>query len=147
MNLESRLILVAEDNDDDYFLLDRAFRKANFINPVRRVKNGQDAIHYLSGATPYSDRIAYPFPYVFLLDLKMPIKHGFDVLDWIRQREDLKSLPVVILSSSQQAEDIRKSYEMGANGYISKSTSVASLVDVVESIRSYWLRVNCTPGR
>lgn len=143
MNCETRLILVAEDNDDDYFLLDRAFKKTQFANPVQRVKNGQEVISYLSGASPYSDRTAYPIPHVLLLDLKLPIKHGFDVLDWIRQSENNKFLPVVIFSSSQQNADIREGYRRGANGYVSKSTAVTSLMDVVSAIQSYWLKANC----
>ncbi len=144
MSWESRLLLIAEDSEDDYFLLERAFRKANFSNPVRRVKDGQDAIEYLSGASPYSDRTAYPLPYLLLLDLKLPIKHGFDVLEWIRHRDEVKVLPVVVFSSSQQSADIQKSYELGANGFVAKSTSVESLIDVVGAIRDYWLKVNWT---
>lgn len=144
MNWESRLLLIAEDNDDDYFILDRAFKKSGFFNPIQRVKNGQEAILYLSGASPYSDRTVYPFPYVLLLDLKMPIKHGFDVLKWIRDRKETSILPVVIFSSSEQGADIRKGYELGANGYVSKPTSVAALADTVSAIQTYWLKINCT---
>jgi CheY-like chemotaxis protein len=143
MNWEERLILIAEDNDDDYFLWDRALRKAQVVNPVRRVKNGQEVVEYLSGAAPYSDRAAYPFPYFLLLDLKMPVKHGFDTLAWIRQREATKLLPVVIFSSSQQTADIRRGYELGANGFVTKSTSVEGLVTIGAALQSYWLRVNC----
>ena len=143
MSWESRLLLVAEDNDDDYFLLDRAMKKVGFSNPVRRVKNGQEAIQYLSGASPYSDRVAYPFPYLLLLDLKMPIRHGFDVLKWIRHHEGTKFLPTVIFSSSQQKNDIQNGYELGANGFVSKSTSVESLIEVITAVQAYWLMFNC----
>ena len=80
MNWESRPILIAEDDDNDFFLLDRAVKKASIHNPLHRVVNGQEVINYLSGITPYSDRTAYPFPYLVLLDLKLPLLHGFDVL-------------------------------------------------------------------
>ncbi|HSI84309.1 MAG: response regulator [Candidatus Methylacidiphilales bacterium] len=145
MNWESRPLLVAEDNDDDYFLLQRAIKKANLHNPVRRAKNGQEAVDYLAGTGMYEDRIEYPFPQLLLLDLKMPLMHGFDVLSWIRKQKELRSLPVVIFSSSPHTEDIRKGYEWGANGYLTKSTSVAALVEVVSAIQAYWLRFNCAP--
>jgi DNA-binding response OmpR family regulator len=133
-----------EDSDDDYFLLTRAFRKANFPNPVQRVSNGEEAIHYLSGASRYEDRAIFPFPYMVLLDLKMPITHGFHVLDWVRRQAEMKLLPVLIFSSSQQDVDVRESYEKGANGYIMKPTSVSGLTEVVGAIYAYWLRFNCT---
>ena len=113
-----------------------------FATRFAGVKNGQEAIHYLSGTSPYSDRIAYPFPYILLLDLKLPLSHGFDVLAWVRQREETKLLPVVIFSSSQQDADIRKGYELGANGFITKSTTMDGLVDTVAAIQAYWLKVN-----
>ncbi len=144
MNWQLRPILVAEDNDDDYFLLSRAFQKTNLTNPVFRVKNGHEVILYLSGAHSYADRIAYPFPYVMLLDLKMPVKHGFDVLEWVRtSAAHAKLLPILVLSSSQQDVDVQKAYELGANGYVSKSTSVQDLADVVAAVQTYWLKVNC----
>jgi len=141
---ESRPVLVAEDSDDDYFLLTRAFQKANFINPVFRVENGQEVIRYLSGEGRYADRMLYPFPYVLLLDLKMPVMHGLDVLAWTRQQDATRRLPVVVVSSSLQPTDIRESYDKGANGFVTKSTTIAGLVDVVEAIHAFWLKVNYT---
>ena len=143
MSLETQTILVAEDDDNDYFLLDRAIKKAGIRNPVQRVINGQEVIHYLSGTSPYSDRTAYPFPHLLLLDLKLPGKHGFDVLEWIRSREATKVLLVIIHSSSKQADDIHKAYELGANGYVPKATSVEDLIEVMSAIKAYWLKVNC----
>jgi len=139
---QSRLMLVVEDSDDDYFLLTRAFRKAGIFNPVRRVENGKQAISYLEEGAPYADRTAFPFPYLVLLDLKMPILHGFGVLDWARGREETKLLPFLIFSSSSQDIDVKDSYLKGANGYVTKSTSLASLTNVVAAIHSYWLKVN-----
>lgn len=143
MSWELRPILVAEDDDNDYFLLDRAIKKAGIRNPIQRVINGQEVVYYLSGISPYSDRVAYPFPHLLLLDLKLPVKHGFDVLKWIRSREATKTLLVVVLSSSRQADDIQTAYELGANGYVPKSTSVDDLVEVASAIKAYWLKVNC----
>ncbi len=141
---ESRVVLVVEDSDDDYFLLTRAFKKAQFINPVQRVSNGDEAIRYLAGTSRYMDRATYPFPYLVLLDLKMPITHGFDVLDWARGQESTKLVPVLVFSSSQQQVDVDESYKRGANGFVMKPTSVTALTDIVSAIHSYWLRLNCT---
>ncbi len=142
MNWETLPILVAEDDDNDYFLLDRAIRKAGVRNPVHRVLNGQEVINYLSGSSPYSDRTAYPFPHLLLLDLKLPVKHGFDVLEWIRGRQETKALLVVMHSSSKQGDDVHKSYELGANGYVPKATSTDDLIEVVAALKAYWLKVN-----
>jgi CheY-like chemotaxis protein len=141
---ESRLVLVVEDSDDDYFLLTRAFKKANFLNPVQRVSNGEEAIHYMAGTSQYEDRTMYPFPYIVLLDLKMPITHGFDVLNWARKQAETKLLPMLVFSSSQQDVDVQESYQRGANGYVMKPTSISGLTDVVGAIHTYWLRLNCT---
>lgn len=146
MNSESYPILVAEDDDNDYFLFDRAIKKAGIRNPIYRVVNGQKVIDYLRGISPYSDRTAYPFPHLLLLDLKLPVKHGFDVLEWIRKREETKTLPVLIHSSSRQTGDIHRAYALGANGYVTKATSVQDLVEIVTAINAYWLKVNCGPS-
>jgi CheY-like chemotaxis protein len=142
MNWESRLVLVAEDSDDDYFLLTRAFQKANFHNPIQRVENGHEAILYLSGAAPYENRTTFPMPYVVLLDLKMPILHGFDVLVWMRQQASILNLPVVVFSSSQQKVDVHESYRKGANGFVTKPESMTGLVDIVAAIQAYWIKAN-----
>jgi len=142
MNWESRLVLVAEDSDDDFMLLMMAFRKANFRNPVRRVENGQEAIYYLLGEEQYADRQAFPFPYVLLLDLKMPVMHGLEVLAWARQNAETRRLPVVMLTSSLQPLDVQESYDRGANGFVTKSSSLEGLVDVVAAIHAFWVKVN-----
>jgi len=142
MNWESRVVLVAEDSDDDFLLLKMAFRKANFRNPVHRVQNGQEAIYYLLGEEQYADRQAFPFPYVMLLDLKMPVMHGLDVLAWARQNDETRRLPVVMLTSSLQPLDVQESYDKGANGFVTKSTSLAGLVEVVAAIHAFWVKVN-----
>lgn len=143
MSWETLPILVAEDDDNDYFLLDRAIKKAGISNPVHRVTDGQEVVNYLCGTSPYSDRMAYPFPHLLLLDLKLPIKHGFDVLKWIRAREATKALLIIIHSSSKQGDDIHKSYELGANGYVPKATSTDDLIEAVAAVKAYWLKVNC----
>src|ERR1700677_3075494 len=95
-------ILVAEDDDNDVFFLERAFKQAQLCNPLRRVKDGEEAIAYLRGDGEYSDRQKHPLPRFMLLDLKMPRKNGFEVLAWTRQQPVLKRIPIAILTSSKE---------------------------------------------
>lgn len=113
-------ILIAEDEDDEAFLLQRALKKASISNPVQRVKNGDEVIEYLSGTGPYGDRSLFPLPIIVLLDLNMPKKSGFEVLEWIRQQPSLKTLAVDIFSGSSRSEDIDRALRMGANLYLKK---------------------------
>src|SRR5712691_4752034 len=99
-------ILMAEDDENDVFFLERAFKQAQIANPVNRVKDGEDAIAYLQGEGVYADRNKFPLPYLMLLDLKMPRKNGFEVIQWVRAQPGLKRLPLVILTSSKEDPDI-----------------------------------------
>jgi CheY-like chemotaxis protein len=139
------VMLVAEDDDGDFFILQRALLKAPFVHPVLRVTNGQEAIDYLAGTTPYSDRLAYPLPSLFLLDLKMPLKHGFDVLRWLRTESPItiRLLPTLILSSSGRREDVELGYQLGANAFLTKPTTVEAMVEMMRSIEAFWINQNC----
>ena len=106
--------------------------------PVILVPNGLEAVKYLKGEPPYSDRTKYPVPDIVLLDLKMPFMSGFEVLHWIRQRPGLKRLPVIILTSSVQDSDARAAYEAGANSYLVKPTDFNELVDSIKNLGDFW---------
>src|SRR5437762_3999648 len=106
-------ILLAEDDKNDIFLMRRAFDTAGFQNPLFVVHNGQEAIHYLDGVGEYASRDKYPLPGLLLLDLKMPLMDGFDVLAWLRVHSQFDSLPLVVLSSSRHEFDVEKSRQMG----------------------------------
>src|SRR5690242_14029566 len=93
-------VLLAEDDENDVLLLRHAFRRAGLQYPILDVPNGEEAIHYLSGCVPYGDRDHYPLPTLLLLDLKMPLLNGFDVLSWLKARPEYRDLPAVVLSSS-----------------------------------------------
>jgi len=134
---DSPAILIAEDDDNDICLIKRAFHKANFDNPLTVVKDGEQAVAYLEGTGPYSDRQNHPPPALMLLDLKMPRKTGFEVLEWIRERPEFNHLPVVVLTSSQESSDISRAYALGANSYLVKPANFASLVDMMNRLREY----------
>ena len=128
-------ILIAEDENDEAFLFQRALKKASISNPVQRVKNGDEAIQYLSGTGPYGDRNLFPLPIILLLDLNMPKKSGFEVLEWIRQQPHLKTLAVDIFSGSSRSEDIDKALRLGANLYLKKPITVHELDELLHGYR------------
>jgi CheY-like chemotaxis protein len=127
-------ILLAEDEDDEAFLLERALKKASIPHPVQRVKNGAEVIDYLCGAGRYGDRNRFPFPIILLLDLNMPKKSGFEVLEWIRQ-SDFKALAIDVFSGSSRHEDIDRALRLGANLYLKKPITTNELGDLLQSYR------------
>jgi len=139
-------ILLVEDDIHDAQLLRRAFTKAGVNTPLKTVKNGDEAVAYLEGESPYDNRAEHPYPGIVILDLKLPRRSGFEVLEWIRARNnDTKLLPVVVLSSSSVAKDVNRAYALGANSYLSKPYKSADFVQLVQAFRNYWLNLNEDP--
>jgi CheY-like chemotaxis protein len=134
-------ILLAEDDDEDAQLMEHAFQSAGVSNPLFRVRNGEEAINYLAGNGIYSDRNAYPFPVLLLLDLRMPKCNGFEVLAWIETQTGMKRPNITVLSSSDESADVAKAYELGAHSYLQKPAEFIDLVQLLRSIGSYWLIV------
>lgn len=120
------VFLLVEDNEDDVFFMQRAFKAAALENPLRIVTSGEQAIEYLSGANGYADREKYPLPDMIFLDLKMPGLNGFDVLRWIRS-EQKSDVCVTILTSSPETVDRQKARQLGANSYLVKPPDPAML--------------------
>ena len=140
-----RSFLVAEDDENDVFFLQRAFQQAKIENPLLVVRDGQEAIDYLSGDGKFSDRNLYPLPHLIILDLKMPRKTGLDVLRWLQEQPELRCLPVLVLSSSAQRTDIERAYELGANGFVVKPASLEKRVELAKLIGTFWLDFNVGP--
>lgn len=138
-------ILLVEDNPDDVLLIQRAFRKANLVNPISVVDDGEKAISYLSGAGEYADRSRHPVPVLVLLDLKLPRKSGHEVLAWIKQHAAFKRLPVVVLTSSTETVDVNKAYDLGANSYLMKPVGFDDLFAMVKTLQPYWMILNQKP--
>jgi len=113
-------ILVVEDNENDEKLVRRTLAKSGIPNPPCCVESGEVAISYLSGIGPYSDRGRYPFPALVLLDLKLPVMDGFEVLRWIRAHPDFRDLRVVVLTTSQEMRNVSKAYQLGADSFLVK---------------------------
>ena len=145
MSSREYAVLLAEDDANDVLLIQRAFQKTNIANPLRVVRDGEEAVAYLSGQEPYADRDRHPLPMLLLLDLKLPRKSGFEVLQWLRQQSSLKRLPVVVLTSSNQNPDINKAFDLGANSYLVKPGGLDSLLELVKNLDMYWLILNEKP--
>jgi CheY-like chemotaxis protein len=145
MNDREGLILVADDDPNDVFLVQRAFQKINLRNPMKVVNDGQEAMAYLNGEGDFFDRGRYPLPTLLLLDLKMPRKSGFEVLDWVRRQPGLKRLVIVVLTSSNQNSDVNLAYDLGANSYLVKPAGFDNLLNLVENVQKYWLGLSEKP--
>jgi CheY-like chemotaxis protein len=142
---EHAVILLAEDEEDDVLLIQRAFSKASISNPVHVVWNGQEVISYLRGDGKYSNRDEYPLPELLLLDLKMPRVNGFEVLRWIRQQPGLAPLRVLVLTSSDQIRDVNEAYRLGANSFLVKPLDFEDFSQLGVLIREFWLKVSKVP--
>jgi CheY-like chemotaxis protein len=140
-----KAILVADDSLEDAFILKRAFDKAGTTVPLLFVRDGKELIDYLSGADGFADRQNHPMPRVLLLDLKMPKVDGFDVLRWLQRQPELRRLIVTVLSSSNESQDVNLAYDLGANSYVVKPSSMSGYAAVVEKLRDYWVDVNRPP--
>lgn len=138
-------ILLVEDDPNDILLTQRAFQRANIINPLQIVQDGDAAVQYLSGQEPYSDRERYPLPILMLLDLKLPRRSGLEVLAWLRQQPGLKRLLVVVLTSSRENVDLNQAYDLGVNSYLVKPVAFNGLFEMVKSLNQYWLILNEKP--
>lgn len=133
-------ILLAEDDPDDVVFIRRAFEKSGSRYNLIHVSNGEQAVDYLHGEGQYRDRDRYPFPDLLLLDLKMPMMDGFDVLAWIRQQPRERKPPVVVLTGSNQDCDVQLARELGAIDYQIKSQDLEVLATLVENLETRWLR-------
>ena len=140
-------ILVVEDDANDVLLTDRTLSKCGIPNSRHLVTNGEDAMNYLTGVGPYSNRETYPLPALVLLDLKLPIVDGFEVLQWIRAHPDFKDLRVVVLTGSNHIRDATKSYELGANIFLVKPLESENIASLFGTISAQLSKANSTTVR
>jgi CheY-like chemotaxis protein len=144
----AKTVLLVEDDPNDVLLLQRALRKGNFIcDRLQFVGDGDKATDYLSGVNGFASREKHPLPALLILDLKLPCRSGFEVLAWLRERPEFKYLPVVILTSSKHAADMRRAYELGANSYLLKPVDFDRLCSMIGTLMAYWLNMNQDPDR
>jgi CheY-like chemotaxis protein len=138
MKLKSLTILHAEDDSNDVILLKRAVKKLGVEHRFLFVGNGEEAIQYLRAEGMYADREKFPFPNMLIIDLKMPKKGGLDILQWLDNHDDCGVIPTIVLTSSAQPDDIKKSYQLSATAYFTKPTSLDEWSELFQAIFNYW---------
>jgi CheY-like chemotaxis protein len=141
MNREAQILLV-EDNPMDVALTINAFKEAHLSNEIHVVGSSEEALGYIKGEGAYSDRMIHPLPDIILLDLKMPGLGGFEFLKIIKSSPLLKRIPVIILTTSRNEEDIARSYDYGANSYLVKPINFDGFQKVVAEVSDYWFTLN-----
>src|SRR5262245_50218155 len=128
-------ILMADDDPDFLVLLQVALKNAGFSNPVQSVETGSQLMDYLEGRGEYADRAAHPIPALVFIDLKLPERHGFEVLRWIRHQPELNDLIVVIMSGFSFANEAEVAHDLGASAFLAKPTRFGSLVELLQHQR------------
>src|SRR5882762_11079852 len=139
-------ILVAEDNADDLFLLEQAFKKAQVTSRLKAVRDGLETLAYLKGENAFADRVTYPVPDVLLLDLNMPGLNGFEVLEAVRRDPEFGRLIIYVLTASARQADVQQAYDLGAASYVVKPSRVDELVAFVKALHA-WHRFVHPPPR
>lgn len=138
-------ILLVEDNPDDVFFVQRAFKAHGIEDRLHIVNDGQEAIDYLSGAGRYSEREKHPLPFLMLLDLKLPLRPGLEVLEWLHEQEELQHVIVIVLTSSHLEIDIDRAYDLGAHSFLVKPPDARQLTEMIGALNEYWLKWNRPP--
>ncbi len=143
--MNKKIILLVEDNPDDELLAIRALKKNNISNEVVVARDGVEALDYLFGTGAHAGRDMSVMPQIILLDLKLPKIDGLEVLRRLRNDERTKLLPVVVLTSSREEQDLTESYSLGANSYIRKPVNFAQFTEAIRQLGLYWLVLNESP--
>lgn len=143
--MSNRTILLVEDNPSDIDLTKRAFEKGHITNDLVVAEDGQEALDYIFGEGKYANRDSNKAPTLILLDLKLPKISGLEVLKRIRAVEKIKRLPVVILTSSKEEQDVAASYDLGVNSYIRKPVDFNQFAEAIKLLGLYWLVINEPP--
>lgn len=145
MNEANKVILLVEDNPDDVELTLRAFRRSRLMNPIAVARDGIEALDFLFARGVHADRASAAPPTLVILDLKLPKLDGLGVLKAIRADERTHFLPVVIMTSSKEEQDLISGYSLGANSYVRKPVDFSEFVEAVKVLGFYWLMMNEVP--
>ncbi|EMJ95040.1 response regulator [Leptospira alstonii] len=140
-NRNSIHILVAEDDPDDRLLMKDGFRENNLVNPLHFVKDGEELFEFLQNKGEYSDILKYPRPGFILLDLNMPRMDGREVLKTIKSSAEFKKIPVIVLTTSREEEDMFQTYDLGANSFIRKPVEFGAFMETIRTLGKYWLEI------
>ncbi|HET9184391.1 MAG TPA: response regulator [Candidatus Angelobacter sp.] len=143
--MAANTVLLVEDNPSDVFIVQRTFQKLQLPGSLQVAADGDEAVAYLSGSGRYADRERYPLPALVLLDLKLPRRSGFEVLEWLKAQPILGRVPVVVFTSSRQPSDINRAYDHGANSYLVKTVNPRDSEDLGRILCHYWVKCNQQP--
>lgn len=143
--IDTKVILLVEDNSHDEALTLRALRRVNVLNRIKVVRDGQQAIDYMFKLNDFQDRSDEDFPAVILLDINLPRVSGIEVLKKLRTESSTKLLPIVVLTSSDEEQDLLESYQSGANSYVRKPLDFSEFAETVARLGIYWLATNLAP--
>ena len=138
--------MMADDDPDDREFVREAFEECGFQGEFRFVEDGADLVDYLTHSGRFSVAEDGPRPDLILLDLNMPRMDGKEALSFIKAREDLRRIPIVVLSTSDSSDDIRKTYDLGVNSFVTKPSSFDEIVKMAEGLHRYWLEIVQLPG-
>lgn len=144
-NLQSIVILLADDSEDDRMMTREALQESLVVNELYEVEDGEELMDFLLHRGAYTDREGSPRPGLILLDLNMPRKSGKEALKEIKTHPQLRSIPVVVLTTSQDEEDIMRTYELGVSSFITKPVTFGSLVDTMRTFGKYWVEIVSIP--
>ncbi|MBX7173281.1 MAG: response regulator [Pyrinomonadaceae bacterium] len=144
--MNEKIILVVEDNPDDEILMLRAIRKNHIANEVIIAHDGVEALDYLFGTGKFAERDLSIMPQLIILDLKLPKISGLEVLEKLRSNETTKLIPVVVLTTSTEQQDVVKSYNLGANSYVQKPVDFNEFIEATRQLGLFWLLMNKTPS-
>ncbi len=144
---DSIIILMAEDDEDDRLMTRDALEEARLVNEIHFVEDGEELMDYLYHRGKYSDHATSPRPGLILLDLNMPRKDGREALREIKGDENLRQIPIVVLTTSKAEEDILRSYDLGVNSFIIKPVTFQALVEVMKTLAKYWFEIVELPYR
>ncbi len=140
-------ILIADDDAEDTMLIRDALKESRLKNGVQSVEDGEELMQYLRNEGKYSDKKKFPTPGIILLDLNMPKKDGREALKEIKADKNLRSIPIVILTTSKAEEDILKTYNLGVSSFITKPVKFSTMVDVMKTLNKYWFEIVELPTR
>lgn len=140
-NYNQLQILLADDDAEDRMLIIDALQESRLKNKIQQVENGEELMQYLQNKGKFSDKKQFPTPCIILLDLNMPKKDGREALKEIKADKKLRSIPIIVLTTSKAEEDILKTYNIGVNSYITKPVSFSAMVDVMKTLNKYWFEI------
>ncbi|WP_211093230.1 MULTISPECIES: response regulator [Flammeovirga] len=140
-------ILYADDDPEDRMLTQEAFEESKLASQLFFVEDGEELMEYLNHEGKYSDTKEYPLPDLILLDLNMPKKDGRECIKEIKEIEEVKNIPIVVLTTSNNEEDVLKTYNLGVSSFITKPVTFDSMVDIVKSLNQYWFQIVRLPNK